>query len=462
VTSRGMVLPATSALSATRTAWAGTGAAYGQQWGATRGRGGACGLETIAAAADAALRLAPQGPSSIAKPSFAALRATPPSQGVFPGALGTTNMQVAAAEPHGPPSCGWEHAAAGARSIGPEATTPGSAHDFCSPGGSRKTPSGRTNPMGEFDLDGCGPFRCGCVKGKPELGAPAAVAAAQLTPHQLLPNGGIAPCTDFRGSIVCNETLLTVAELVAHRREAHGVESPPGVCCPLCYREVSCRSHLNRHMRGCHTRDHRWACDECGKSFSSLSNRDAHVRSVHRKTRPFVCRACPRSFSRRTHLRVHCRKVHCVDIGTRTHLVTWADIQKLSGCGPGSAPVPSGPDGPGARSCHGAPDDASDEDSDRGSRGRSPEDEALGDVSPRPKEHAAADDEPSRARGADACSATSTPSLGPAQARLDASTPVVATSDSPSNTVTAGSAVASAAVSEVGDADHPPAMAAVA
>ncbi|KAA0159631.1 hypothetical protein FNF27_01257 [Cafeteria roenbergensis] len=94
-----------------------------------------------------------------------------------------------------------------------------------------------------------------------------------------------------------------------------------------------CGSHLNRHMRGCHTRDHRWSCEECGKSFSSLSNRDAHIRSVHRKTRPFVCKACPRAFSRRTHLRVHCRKVHGVDIGSRTHTVTWKDIHRLAAGG---------------------------------------------------------------------------------------------------------------------------------
>lgn len=204
------------------------------------------------------------------------------------------------------------------------------------PGGARSS---------EFNLDSCGPFRCGCVRGKPELGAPAAVAAAQLTRQQLTPSGAIRPCADYRGSSVCNDTFPDVALLVAHRQDAHGVVPPDGVACPLCFREVSCRSHLNRHMRGCHTRDHRWSCEECGKSFSSLSNRDAHIRSVHRKTRPFVCKACPRAFSRRTHLRVHCRKVHGVDIGSRTHTVTWKDIHRLAAGGTAGHDMP-GHDGP--------------------------------------------------------------------------------------------------------------------
>ncbi|KAA0163871.1 hypothetical protein FNF28_04065 [Cafeteria roenbergensis] len=35
----------------------------------------------------------------------------------------------------------------------------------------------------------------------------------------------------------------------------------------------------------------------------------------------------------RTHLRVHCRKVHGVDIGSRTHTVTWKDIHRLAAGG---------------------------------------------------------------------------------------------------------------------------------
>jgi len=227
-----------------------------------------------------------------------------PEHGGWPGSL-------AAGPAHGMP----DHATA--HHGDDDSTTAG-------PGGARAS---------EFNLDSCGPFRCGCVRGKPELGAPAAVAAAQLTRQQLTPSGAIRPCADYRGSSVCNDTFPDVASLVAHRQDAHGVVPPAGVACPLCFREVSCRSHLNRHMRGCHTRDHRWSCEECGKSFSSLSNRDAHIRSVHRKTRPFVCKACPRAFSRRTHLRVHCRKVHGVDIGSRTHTVTWKDIHRLAAGG---------------------------------------------------------------------------------------------------------------------------------
>jgi hypothetical protein len=166
------------------------------------------------------------------------------------------------------------------------------------------------------DLDDCGPFRCGYSRSRPDA-LEGAAAAAQLPPNRpskSLDWGSLGQ--GFCDEGMCSFQAGSIDELSEHRSKAHGLDVPrrDGLVCMLCYRKVSCRSHLNRHIRSCHTRAFRYDCGTCGRSFSSVSNRDAHIRSVHQKRRPHGCPLCFRAFSRRTHLRVHCTKIHKVNI----------------------------------------------------------------------------------------------------------------------------------------------------
>jgi hypothetical protein len=158
--------------------------------------------------------------------------------------------------------------------------------------------------MAEFNA--MGPFRCGYRPPGTDADRDSifagAASASEMGQDHSVPVGS------------CRHTCTTIQELERHRTDVHGIAPPLAEACPVCLREMSCRSHVKRHLKACHGCSERWPCHICGRNFSSASNRKAHVNSVHLRTRPYSCPFCQHSFNRRTHLRSHCRRLHGRDL----------------------------------------------------------------------------------------------------------------------------------------------------
>lgn len=102
-------------------------------------------------------------------------------------------------------------------------------------------------------------------------------------------------------------------DIIKHFREAH--RDVEGVVCPHCYKLLSKKCTLNRHIEQVHLGLQIFKpakCDECGKVFSKKGHLDRHVRTIHMgmKDESEPCPHCGKIFTTKSSLEPHIEAVH--------------------------------------------------------------------------------------------------------------------------------------------------------
>ena len=148
----------------------------------------------------------------------------------------------------------------------------------------------------------------------------------------------------------CEEAFLRQEELKIHKKSEHDEgrsQTDKSMDCYVCYKTLSSRNELHRHMRRVHPEMAEYKCSECqlilhgdeeienhkakcartprktdggtyicelcGKEFEKRYKLNSHMQKhILDATRPFVCSVCGKKFTRKSMLKIH-EKRHSTD-----------------------------------------------------------------------------------------------------------------------------------------------------
>ncbi len=129
---------------------------------------------------------------------------------------------------------------------------------------------------------------------------------------EVQPGGNLAEEEEFEKK--CPVCLIEVPiDITEHFKLQH--PDIEGVVCPHCYKLLSKKCTLNRHIEQVHLGLQIFKpakCDECGKVFSKKGHLDRHVRTIHMgmKDESEPCPHCGKIFTTKSSLEPHIEAVH--------------------------------------------------------------------------------------------------------------------------------------------------------
>ena len=104
----------------------------------------------------------------------------------------------------------------------------------------------------------------------------------------------------------CNLCGKQVKHLQKHLK-SHEEQNKEKRECSYCFKEFSCVSSLNMHVKLFHEGMRDTRCEICGKIFGR-GYLKAHITTVHQGIRKFNCTLCEKSFSTSSSLKLHHKK----------------------------------------------------------------------------------------------------------------------------------------------------------
>ncbi len=127
---------------------------------------------------------------------------------------------------------------------------------------------------------------------------------------------------------ICGKSFRKECELLDHIRGQHTYERP--FQCDECESAYTKRTLLNRHKREKHPTELTIPnqCRRCGKFFARKDTLTRH-KKTHLKVKPFKCHICGAYRARRYRLREHIQKCHPETPGAQVEVST----QQISGVG---------------------------------------------------------------------------------------------------------------------------------